>query len=93
MECKDRHCPMHGHLKTYNTVLEGSVVSDKMNKTIMVARPTTKYVPKYERYERKITKIPAHKPECMNIKKGDRVRIAKCRPISKTKSFVVVEKL
>ncbi|MBN1455027.1 MAG: 30S ribosomal protein S17, partial [Methanomicrobia archaeon] len=38
------------------------------------------------------SKIHAHNPPCINAKVGDIVKIAECRPLSKTKSFVVVEK-
>ncbi|RLI40477.1 30S ribosomal protein S17, partial [Candidatus Bathyarchaeota archaeon] len=47
----------------------------------------------FKRYERRRSLIPAHNPPCINAKEGDTVRIAECRPISKTVSFVVVEKL
>jgi len=45
------------------------------------------------RYERRRGHIPSHNPPCIDAKEGDRVRIAECRPISKTVSFVVVEKV
>ncbi len=48
---------------------------------------------KFVRYERRHGHIPSHNPPCIDVKEGDRVKIAECRPISKTVSFVVVEKL
>ncbi|MDH5460348.1 MAG: 30S ribosomal protein S17, partial [Candidatus Bathyarchaeota archaeon] len=42
---------------------------------------------------RRSSRIPSHNSPCINAKEGDRVRIAECRPISKTVAFVVVEKL
>ncbi|HER54639.1 MAG TPA: 30S ribosomal protein S17, partial [Candidatus Bathyarchaeota archaeon] len=36
---------------------------------------------------------PAHCPPCLDVKAGDKVRLAECRPISKTVGFVVIEKL
>ncbi|RLG90544.1 30S ribosomal protein S17, partial [Candidatus Bathyarchaeota archaeon] len=74
-------------------VLEGVVVSAKMDKTVIVQRDYLHYVPKYKRYERRRSRIPSHNPPCINAKEGDRVKIAECRPISKTVSFVVIEKL
>jgi small subunit ribosomal protein S17 len=74
-------------------VLEAVVVSDKMDKTVIVRRDIIKYVPKFKRYERRRSHISAHNPPCINVKENDRVRIAECRPISKTVSFVVVQKL
>lgn len=74
-------------------MLEGKVVSDKPKNTVIVEREYLHYVPKYERYERRKTRINVHKPSCMDIKVGDRVRIAECKKISKTKSFVILEKI
>jgi small subunit ribosomal protein S17 len=91
--CKDRNCPFHGELPVRGRVLEGTVVSAKMNKTVIVQRDYLHYVPKYKRYERRRSRIPSHNPPCINAKEGDRVKIAECRPISKTVSFVVIERL
>jgi len=91
--CNDRNCPLHGELPVRGRVLEGVVVSSKMDKTVIVGRDYIHYVPKFMRYERRRSRIPSHNPPCINAKEGDRVRIAECRPISKTVSFVVVEKL
>jgi len=90
--CDDRHCPFHGELSVRGRVLEGSVVSAKMDKTVIVRRDYLHYVPKYKRYERRHGHIAAHNPPCLDVKEGDNVKIAECRPISKTVSFVVVEK-
>ena len=73
--------------------MEGVVVSAKMDKTVVVRRDYLKYVPKFKRYERRHNHIPAHNPSCINVEEGNRVKIAECRPISKTVSFVVVEKV
>jgi len=64
-----------------------------MDKTVIVRRDYLNYVPKFKRYERRHSHIPAHNPPCINVKAGDRVKVAECRPISKTVSFVVVERL
>lgn len=90
--CKDRNCPFHGDLPTRGHVLEGIVVSARMDKTVIVERDYLQYVPKFMRYERRHSHIASHNPPCMEAKEGDRVTIAECRPISKTVSFVVVER-
>jgi len=90
--CNDRNCPFHGELKVRGRILEGVVVSAKMDKTVIVQRDYLHYVPKFMRYERRHSRIPSHNPPCINAKEGDHVVIAECRPISKTVSFVVVEK-
>jgi len=64
-----------------------------MQKTVIVRRDYVRYVPKYKRYERRKSHIPAHNPPCIDAKVGDWVRIAECRPLSKTVSFVVIEKI
>ena len=91
--CNDKNCPFHGQLSIRGRILDGVVVSAKMNKTVIVRRDYLYYVPKFKRYERRHSHIPAHNPPCINAKEGDKVRIAECRPISKTVSFVVIEKL
>jgi small subunit ribosomal protein S17 len=63
-----------------------------MDKTVVIRRDYQFYVPKFKRYERRHSHINAHNPTCLNAKEGERVRIAECRPLSKTVSFVVVEK-
>jgi len=91
--CNDRNCPFHGDLSTRGRVLEGLVVSAKMDKTVTVKHDYLHYVPKFKRYERRHSCIACHNPPCINAKAENRVKIAECRPISKTVSFVVVEKL
>lgn len=92
-ECKDKNCPIHGNLKVRGIILEGVVVSNKPKNTVVVEREYLHFVPKYERYERRKSRINAHKPECMEINVGDKVKIGECKKISKTKSFVVIEKV
>lgn len=89
--CDDRNCPFHGTLSIRGRVLDGVVISTKMDKTAVVGRDYLHYVSKLKRYERRRSHIPAHNPPCINVKEGDLVKIAECRPISKTVSFVVVE--
>jgi len=91
--CDDINCPFHGILSLRGRSLEGIVVSDKMDKTIIVRRDYLHYVPKFKRYERRRSNAPAHSPPCLEIKAGDKVKLAECRSISKTVSFVVIEKL
>jgi len=91
--CEDWNCPFHGTLSVRGRVLDGVVISAKMDKTVVVRRDYLNYVPKFKRYERRHSHIPAHNPPCVGAKEGDRVKVAECRPISKTVSFVVVEKL
>ena len=90
--CNDPNCPFHGHLKVRGIILRGRVVSTAMQKTVVVERERLHYVPKYERYEKRTSRYKAHLPPCIKVEKGDEVIIMECRPLSKTKHFVVVGK-
>lgn len=90
-ECTDPNCPFHGTLPVRGQVLSGVVVSDKMEKTVVVQRTYVKKNVKYERYEKRKSKVQAHNPPCINAVEGAKVTIAECRPLSKTKSYVIVE--
>lgn len=90
--CDDINCPFHGTLSIRGRVLDGTVISAKMDKTVVIRRDYQLYVPKFKRYERRHRHINAHNPPCLNVREGERVKIAECRPFSKTVSFVVVEK-
>jgi len=93
MECNDKNCPVHGKLKVYRGTVKGIVVSDKPKNTVIIESDYLYHVPKYERYERRKTRIAVHKPPCMDIHRGDTIVAGKCRKISKTKSHVVLEKI
>ena len=90
-ECTDVNCPFHGSLPVRGQVITGKVVSDRMKGTVVVAREYLQYIRKYNRYEKRTSKIHAHNPPCLGAREGDEVTIAECRPLSKTKAFVVVE--
>jgi len=91
-KCNDPNCPFHGHLKVRGVIIKGRVVSTAMQKTVVVERERLHYVPKFERYEKRTSRYKAHLPPCIKVKKGDEVIIMECRPLSKTKHFVVVAK-
>ena len=91
--CDDINCPFHGTLSVRGHVMTGIVSSTKMQKSVVVKREYMHYIPKYERYEKRTSMYSAHCPPCIKLDVGDKVRIAECRPLSKTVSFVVVEKL
>ena len=91
--CKDVKCPWHGRLSLRGRIFVGEVVSSKAPKTAVVRWEFHSKIPKYDRYERKRKKVVAYNPECIDAKIGDVVRISECRPLSKTKKFVVFEKV
>ena len=69
--------------------VDGRVVSARMDKSVTVAIERKKPHPVYGKYIRRTSKVLAHDAsnEC---KAGDRVAIAECRPVSKNKSWSVV---
>jgi small subunit ribosomal protein S17 len=88
--CDDENCPFHGTLSVRGQTLEGTVASTDMEKTVVVEREYDVKVPKYDRYMKRRSRVPAHAPPCLDIEVGDTVTIAETRPLSKTKSHVVV---
>lgn len=68
----------------------GVVVSDKMDKTVVVAIENRSPHPKYGKIVVKTKKFKAHN-EDNQCKEGDRVRIQETRPLSKTKHWTVAE--
>jgi small subunit ribosomal protein S17 len=71
-------------------VREGVVVSDKMDKTVVVAELTMKMHPIYKKRVKHTVKFKAH-DENNECQVGDKVRIMETRPLSKEKNWRVVE--
>lgn len=71
-------------------VLQGVVVSDVNNKTVVVRVEKRVQHPVYKKYIARSCKYAAHDPE-NKCKIGDSVRIVESRPISKSKRWIVVE--
>ena len=77
---------MEVHKKTY----QGKVVSDKMDKTIVVAIDTRSLHPLYKKYVTVTKKVKAH-DEKNDAHIGDTVRVIECRHISKDKCWRLTE--
>jgi len=75
--------------KNNGKTLNGVVVSDKMDKTVVVLVNRYVKVPKYHKYVSRSKRFKAHDPE-NKCKVGDKVVIREIRPISKDKSFEIV---
>jgi small subunit ribosomal protein S17 len=91
--CEDRHCPFHGDARLRGNVFVGTVVASKIKKTATVEKKWRHYIPKYERFEERRSRLRVHNPLCIDAREGERVLIMESRPISKTKKFVIVQKL
>jgi len=78
--------------RTRRKVREGLVISDKMEKTVIVQVQDTKPHPLYKKVVRSTRRYKAHDGESIAAV-GDRVRIMETRPISKEKRWRVAEVL
>ena len=88
----DANCPFYGSLRLRGQVLEGTVSSLGMQKTITIERNNVRYMEKYERFEKRTSILSAHLPACIGeVSIGDTVKVMECRPLSKTVSFCVIE--
>jgi len=90
--CKDRLCPKHGDkkLKMRGRMFEGTVIR-KLHGRVTIQFERMLKIPKYERYEKRNTRIHARLPDCMkdDLAVGDLIQISETRPISKMIHFVV----
>jgi len=76
--------------KVIKRTLTGLVISDKMDKTITVKVERQVKHPKYGKFIKRSTKVHAH-DESNECKMGDTVTVVECRPLSKSKSWQLVE--
>ena len=94
--CADKFCPIHGFdkLKLRGRVFQGVVIR-KLPGRVTIEFERILKVKKYERYEKRKTKLHARLPDCLvsEINIGDLIEIAECRPLSKMIHFVVVRRI
>ncbi len=90
---EDKKCPHTGEVSVRGKTFEGVVVSDSMNRTVKVEWENLVKDTKYNRYFKTRSRVAAHNPDVIKAKKGDRVLIGECRPLSKTKHFAVLKVL
>ncbi|TFG85328.1 MAG: 30S ribosomal protein S17 [Spirochaetales bacterium] len=81
---------MEAKIRKEKQVLQGVVVSDKMEKTIVVEIMTRKLHPLYKKYLTRSKKVKAH-DENNEAKIGDAVRVVECRPLSRDKRWRLAE--
>ena len=77
-------------MKKKSNILKGVVISDKMDKTVVVSVSRFIKHPKYGKFYSRSKKYKAHDEE-NKYKKGDKVEIIETRPISKDKKFKVLK--
>ncbi|MBS3150997.1 30S ribosomal protein S17 [Candidatus Woesearchaeota archaeon] len=78
-------------INPHGRTFSGIVISRRMQKTAKVAWERRLYLKKYERYEKRKSSVMAHIPEGIELEEGDKVIIQECRPISKTKHFIIIK--
>jgi small subunit ribosomal protein S17 len=91
--CDDPNCPFHGTLPVRGFALDVQLVSDKMDRSVVVMRERRHYIKKYQRYEKRSSRFLAHMPPCIEAQVGDMVRVMECRPISKGTTMVVIGRI
>jgi small subunit ribosomal protein S17 len=89
--CTDTYCPFHGSLSTRGRLFTGRVASIAAKQMAVIERDFSRRSSKYMRLERRRRKLHAHLPPCISVTEGDTVRVAECRPLAKSVSFVVIE--
>ncbi|KAJ1987619.1 40S ribosomal protein S11-B [Dimargaris cristalligena] len=88
----DKKCPFTGNVSIRGRILTGTVMSTKMNRTVIVRRDYLHYISKYNRYEKRHKNVAAHMSPCfVGVAVGDSVTIGECRPLSKTVRFNVLK--
>lgn len=94
-ECNDKDCPFHGTTRIRGKITQGLVVSKKSRNTVVIRQDYVQFIRKYQRYERRNSRLSCHLPECLTneINIGDMVRVGESRKLSKTKAFIVLEKI
>ncbi|GAG38096.1 unnamed protein product [marine sediment metagenome] len=92
-KCEDKNCVFHGNLSIRGRQFIGEVKKVGSPKSVTVEWQRLFFIPKYQRYEKRKTKLNVHNPQCINAKEGDKVLIAECRKISKTKGFIIVGRI
>ncbi|HZX12320.1 MAG TPA: 30S ribosomal protein S17 [Candidatus Nanoarchaeia archaeon] len=91
--CADKHCAFHGKIALRGRQFTGTITKLNSQRTATVEWQRLFYLPKYQRYEKRRSKLQVHHPDCIDITLGDNVRFIECRPISKTKNFIIIEKI
>ena len=90
-ECTDGKCHFHGNINVKKENYVGVVIKKDANRTATIGWGRRLHIPKYERYEKRRSRLRVHNPACIDAAVGDEVRVMRTRPLSKTKNFMIVE--
>merc|ERR1719460_2580355 len=79
----DKKCPFTSPVTIRGRIFKGVVLSNKMNRTVVLRRDYLHYIKKYNRFEKRHHNLPAHlSPVYHRTRIGDIVTVGQCRPIS-----------
>ncbi len=87
----DKNCPFTGGLVVKKELLMGKVIKKDTNKSATIEWNRPSYVPKYERFALKRSRLRVHNPPCLDAQIGQKVLVARTRPLSKTKHHVIIQ--
>jgi small subunit ribosomal protein S17 len=78
-------------VQTRGNFFEGTIVSDRMQGSVVVEWPRVVRSTKYNRFSRQTSRIKARNPKELNAHSGDFVRVEETRKLSKTMNFIVTK--
>ena len=90
-DCTDPKCPFHGEINVKPELFRGKVVRKDISRSATIEWQRPFFVPKYERFEVRRSRMRTHNPACLNAEVGQEVLVAKTRPLSKTKHHVIIK--
>jgi small subunit ribosomal protein S17 len=89
----DKKDPFYGDINVKRETLVGTVVKKDANRSATIEWRRAVFVQKYERQEKRKSKVRVHNPASIDAQVGDRVLVARTRPLSKTKHHVILKVL
>ncbi len=92
-ELYDKNCPFYGQIEVKREFIEGTVIKKDTSRSATIEWHSALPIPKYERFATKRSRIRVHNPSSINAQVGDRVLVARTRPLSKTKHHVILQVL
>jgi len=78
-------------LRMHGRTFVGTIIKEIFHKTTTIEFSRQVYNRKYERYQKRRTRLKVHVPDDFKAKKGDVIKVVETRPISKTKNFMALE--
>jgi len=86
----DHKCPFTSDVTIRGKIFKGVVISNKMQRTIVIRRDYLHFIKKYNRFEKRHKTLTAHCSPAFRLRIGDVVTVGQCRPLSKTIRFNVI---